>query len=74
MGVRYRAKRLVILATLTPRVNLFFSQFRHSREGGNPECTRDMVNNKFRIWLVRFGRTASLQIAYVAEPHRTICA
>ncbi len=35
---------------------------------------KDMVNNKFRIWLVRFGRTASLQIAYVAEPHRTICA
>ncbi len=36
---------------------------------------KDMVNNnKFRIWLVRFGRTASLQIAYVAGPHRTICA
>ncbi len=25
-----------------------------------------MVNNKLCIWLVRFGRTASLQIAYVA--------
>ena len=24
-----------------------------------------MVNNKFLIWLVRFGRAASLQIAYV---------
>jgi hypothetical protein len=36
--------------------------------------SKDMVNNKFRICLVRFGRTASLQIAYVAGPHRTICA
>ena len=26
-----------------------------------------MVNHKFRIWLVRFGRTASLQIASVAR-------
>ncbi len=36
-----------------------------------PLGTKDMVNNKFRIWLVRFGRTASLQIAYVAgaTPH-----
>jgi adenine-specific DNA methylase len=25
---------------LIRRVNLFYSQFRHSREGGNPECTR----------------------------------
>ena len=23
---------------------------------------KDMVNNKFRIWLVRFGRTASLTL------------
>jgi len=29
-----------------------------------------MVNNKFRIWIVKFGRTASLQIAYVAGPHK----
>jgi hypothetical protein len=36
--------------------------------------SKDMVNNKLCIWLVRFGRTASLQIAYVAGPHRTICA
>ena len=34
----------------------------------------DMVNNKLCIWLVRFGRTASLQIAYVAGPHCAICA
>ncbi len=27
-----------------------------------------MVNNKFRIWLVRFGRTVLLQIAYVGSP------
>ena len=35
-----------------------------------------VVSNKFPIWLVRFGRTASLQIAYayVAWPHRAICA
>ena len=36
--------------------------------------SKDMVNNKLCIWLVRFGRTALLQIAYVAGPHRTICA
>ncbi len=40
-----------------------------------PEAfNKDVVSNKFPIWLVRFGRTASLQIAYVAWPHRAICA
>jgi hypothetical protein len=29
-----------------------------------------MVNHKFSIWLVKFGCTASLQIAYVAGPHK----
>jgi len=37
-------------------------------------AVKDVVSNKFPIWLVRFGRTASLQIAYVAWPHRAICA
>ncbi len=36
--------------------------------------TEEMVSNKFRFWLVRFGRIALLPIADVAEPHRTICA
>jgi hypothetical protein len=36
--------------------------------------SKDVVSNKFPSWLVRFGRTASLQIAHVAWPHRAICA
>ena len=42
--------------------------------GGSRADAKDVVSNKFRIWLVRFGRTASLQIAHVAWPHRAICA
>jgi hypothetical protein len=36
--------------------------------------TLAMDHNKLCIWLVRFERAASLQIADVAGPHRTICA
>ena len=39
-----------------------------------PQRGKDVVSNKFPIWLVRLGCTASLQIAYVAWPHRAICA
>ena len=40
------------------RVNLFYSQFRHSREGGNPECTRFPPSREWR----QFNNLPSEQI------------
>ena len=37
ISIRQKPK---VSSYLEGRVNLFYSQFRHSREGGNPECTR----------------------------------
>jgi hypothetical protein len=41
---------------------------------GDSAKIRIYVHNKLCIWLVRFGRTALLQIAYVAGSHCAICA